>query len=85
MAYSKPAKEYFNIVLSKIDEPKENCIVIGDSLSSDMLGAKNAGLTSCWFMPQGEIEKSMKDYDIDYKADNFEELFEVLKGWAKLR
>ena len=85
MAYSKPSKEYFDIVLNKIAEPKENCIVIGDSLSSDMLGAKNAGLTSCWFMPQGEIEKSMKDYDIDYKADNFEELFEVLKGWAKLR
>jgi YjjG family noncanonical pyrimidine nucleotidase len=85
MAYSKPAKEYFDIVLSKIDEPKENCIVIGDSLSSDMLGAKNAGLTSCWFMPQGEIEKSMKDYDIEYKADNFDELFEVLKTWAKLK
>ena len=85
MAYSKPSKEYFDIVLNKIAAPKENCIVIGDSLSSDMLGAKNAGLTSCWFMPQGEIEKSMKEYDIDYKADNFEELFEVLKGWAKLR
>lgn len=85
MAYSKPSKEYFDIVLNKIAEPKENCIVIGDSLSSDMLGAKNAGLTSCWFMPQGEIEKSMKDYDIDYKADNFEELFEVLKAWAKLK
>ena len=27
----------------------------------------------------------MKDYDIDYKADNFEELFEVLKAWAKLK
>lgn len=85
MAYSKPSKEYFDIVLNKIAEPKENCIVIGDSLSSDMLGAKNAGLTSCWFMPQGDIEKSMKDYDIDYKADNFEELFEVLKAWAKLK
>ena len=85
MAYSKPSKEYFDIVLNKIAEPKENCIVIGDSLSSDMLGAKNAGLTSCWFMPQGDIEKSMKEYDIDYKADNFEELFEVLKDWAKLR
>lgn len=85
MAYSKPAKEYFDIVLNKIAEPKENCIVIGDSLSSDMLGAKNAGLTSCWFMPQGEIEKSMKEYDVDYKADNFEELFEVLKAWAKLK
>ena len=85
MAYSKPSKEYFDIVLNKIAEPKESCIVIGDSLSSDMLGAKNAGLPSCWFMPQGDIEESMKEYDIDYKADNFEELFEVLKAWAKFK
>ena len=85
MAYSKPSKEYFDIVLDKIGDPKESCIVIGDTLSSDMLGAKNAGLTSCWFMPQGDIEESMKEYDIDYKADNFEELFEVLKAWAKLK
>jgi hypothetical protein len=27
----------------------------------------------------------MKEYDIDYKADNFDELFEVLKTWAKLK
>ena len=83
MSYSKPSKEYFDIVLNKIAEPEENCIVIGDSLSSDMLGAKNAGLTSCWFMPQGDIENAMRDYEINYKADDFDELFDVLKAWAE--
>ena len=83
MSYSKPSKEYFDIVLNRIAEPEENCIVIGDSLSSDMLGAKNAGLTSCWFMPQGDIENAMRDYEINYKADDFDELFDVLKAWAE--
>lgn len=27
----------------------------------------------------------MKEYDIDYKEDNFEELLEVLKTWSNLR
>ena len=82
MGVSKPAPEYFDIVLREIAEPKESCIVIGDSLSSDMLGAKNAGLASVWFMPTGnDIAGAMQEYEIDYTAQNFEELFTVLKAW----
>ena len=76
--------EYFDIVLEKIDAPKESCIVIGDSLSSDMLGAKNAGMSSVWFMPAGDIEESIKEYDVDFTARDFEELFGVLARWTKL-
>ena len=78
MGVSKPAAEYFDIVLEQIGEPKDSCIVIGDSLSSDMLGAKNAGLSSVWFMPTGDISSAVREYDIDYTAHNFDELFEVL-------
>ena len=27
----------------------------------------------------------MKEYDIDHKEDNFEELLEVLKTWSNLK
>jgi FMN phosphatase YigB (HAD superfamily) len=80
MGVSKPAPEYFDIVLKKIDEPKQSCIVIGDSLSSDMLGAKNAGLCSVWFMPTGDVEQACAEYDIDFTARDFSELFDVLKN-----
>jgi YjjG family noncanonical pyrimidine nucleotidase len=83
MGVSKPAAEYFDIVLEGVNEPKESCIVIGDSLTSDMLGAKNAGLASVWFMPEGEIEPAMKAYDIDYCASSFDELLYVLKKWVQ--
>lgn len=82
MGTAKPSSEYFDIVLNAVGEPKKSCIVIGDSLSSDMLGAKNAGLASCWFMPEGNIEKAMKEYEINFKASSFGELFDVLKNWA---
>ena len=85
MGVSKPATEYFDIVLREIAAPKESCLVIGDSLSSDMLGAKNAGLPSVWFMPTGDdIAGAMQEYEIDYTAKDFEELYEVLKNWAEL-
>jgi 2-haloacid dehalogenase/putative hydrolase of the HAD superfamily len=47
-----------------------------------MAGAKNASLTSVWFMPEGEIEAAVRKYDIDYCAYTYDELFEILKKWA---
>lgn len=82
MGVTKPSPEFFDMVLEGVAEPKETCIVIGDSLSSDMLGAKNASLASVWFMPEGDIEAAKKAYDIDYCASSFDELFEVLAAWA---
>ena len=82
MGVTKPAAEFFDICLERIGEPKASCIMIGDSLSSDMLGAKNASLDSVWFMPSGNIEKTMKEYSIDYCAASFDELYGVLKNWA---
>ena len=57
--------------------------MVGDSLSSDMLGAKNASLASVWFMPTGDIEKAMKEYSINWCAASFDELYSVLEKWAK--
>ena len=75
--------EFFDMVLEGVNEPKETCIVIGDSLSSDMQGAKNASLASVWFMPSGNIEEAQKAYDINYCASSFDELYEVLLKWVE--
>ena len=82
MGVTKPAAEFFDICLERIGEPRESCIMIGDSLSSDMLGARNASLTSVWFMPSGDIGKAIKEYSIDYSAASFDELYSVLEKWS---
>ena len=82
MGVNKPSAEFFRIVLDDIGADKDSCIVIGDSLSSDMLGAKNAGITSCWFKPVGDVEAAMREYEINYTAATFDELYEVLVKWA---
>ena len=82
MGVAKPSAEFFDMVLEGVGEPKETCIVIGDSLTSDMLGAQNSSLASVWFMPQGDIEAAVSKYDIDYCASSYDELYEVLKKWS---
>ncbi len=80
---TKPSAAFFDICLKQIGEPAESCIMVGDSLSSDMLGAKNASLKSVWFMPSGDVEKAVKEYDIDYCASSFGELYDVLMEWSR--
>lgn len=82
MGVTKPDPAFFDLCLERIGEPRSSCIMIGDSLSSDMLGAKNASLDSVWFMPSGNIEEAMRAYDINYRAASFDELYDVLAKWA---
>ncbi len=84
MGVTKPDAAFFDMCLKRIGEPKATCIMIGDSLSSDMLGAKNASLDSVWFMPAGSLEEAVSEYNIKYTASSFDELYLVLKTWVAL-
>lgn len=49
IGYQKPAKEYFDYVLTHIDEKdKSRLLLIGDSLTSDIKGAVGAGIACAW-------------------------------------
>ncbi len=46
----KPTREFFDRCFAAIpDFDPARAILVGDSLSSDIRGAKNAGLLSCWY------------------------------------
>jgi len=76
---AKPDKRYFDYVLSHIPgaEPKD-CLVIGDSLSSDMLGACNAGMDSIWYNPKHVA--SDPDIPVTYTVESFDEILDLLQN-----
>lgn len=46
----KPFNEFFDFVFEHSPEiEKSKTLMIGDSLSADIAGAKNAGVSSCWY------------------------------------
>jgi YjjG family noncanonical pyrimidine nucleotidase len=49
MGYVKPEKEFFDLVLKEAKLTKDECIVIGDSLSSDIQGAINSNIDYIYF------------------------------------
>lgn len=70
---NKPDKQFFDICFAEIpDFSLSETVIIGDSLSSDIKGGINAGITTVWFNPKG-IEN-----DSDIKPDYIiKELSEV--------
>lgn len=54
----KPQKEFFDFVFSQIGPcAADEVMLIGDSLSADILGANRAGIPACWFNPAGAPRK----------------------------
>ena len=78
MGVQKPRKEFFEEVMKVIDEKNPaRLLVVGDSLSSDIQGANNAGLDSCWINP--EHVQAPKENSPTYIIENINEIFSVLK------
>ena len=51
----KPDPEFFDHTLRSLGHPdKDRCLIIGDSLTSDIQGGVNAGIETCWFNPHGK-------------------------------
>ena len=51
----KPSSEYFERCFSRIPGfSKSEAIIIGDSISSDILGGKNAGIKTCLYNPKNK-------------------------------
>ena len=67
IGYDKPSKEYFEKCFSMIpDFSKEEAIIIGDSLSSDIKGGINAGIKTCLFNPdkQKNFSGILPDFEV---------------------
>ena len=64
---AKPDVAYFDYVFAHIDGiRRDNCLLIGDSLSSDIQGANNYAIPCCWYNPKGapRPDRLRIDYEI---------------------
>ena len=72
LGHNKPSKEYFEAAFARIPGfRREECLMVGDSLTSDILGGKNAGLRTVWVNPHHKTapEHLKPDYEIEMLAE----------------
>ena len=72
----KPCKAFFDYVMNRIPESNlSKVLVVGDAQSTDILGARNAKMDSCWYNPNRKAPK----YKSTYEIDNITQLLSLLE------
>lgn len=78
IGYEKPSPGFFEYVFAKIGSyEKDEILIVGDSLTSDMKGGSNAGILCCWYNPD-HLENT-QGVPIDFEIDHLWQLEEILK------
>ena len=74
IGYQKPSIHFFDAVFAEIAPfEKEKTLIIGDTLTSDILGGNNAGIATCWYNPKELTNTTIATVDYEIKS-----LMEVL-------
>ncbi|NJE09896.1 TIGR02253 family HAD-type hydrolase [Thermococcus sp. MAR1] len=74
----KPEPKIFLYALEELAVEPGEAMMVGDSLSQDVYGAKNIGMTAVWINRDGEEGYNMADYEIR----TLHELRKILGGWG---
>ena len=73
----KPDVGFFQSVFERIGQyEKDEVMIVGDSLTSDMQGGNNAGIVCCWYNPKHvSLTKALR---IDYEIDDLNRIEDIL-------
>lgn len=78
IGFEKPRVEFFDHVWENIGHyEKDEVLIVGDSMTSDMQGGNNAGILCCWFNPRGEQPKP--GIRIDYEISRIPQVLEICR------
>jgi len=77
IGHNKPSKEFFDGCFASIENfSRDEAIIIGDSLTSDILGGINAGIRTCLYNPK---EKPTGNIKPDYEVTSLDEIPRLLE------
>ena len=72
----KPLPAFYHGIFGALNATADECLMIGDSLSSDIAGANAVGMDACWFNPKGvELTGCAKP---KYQIARLEEILSIL-------
>ena len=76
---NKPDKGFFDHCFANMEGfAPEKTMIVGDSLTSDILGGKNAGIATCWVAPADKIPPP--ELQPDYRIESITQLETLLEA-----
>ena len=77
IGFEKPSRDFFDYVWKKTGfYDKEEVMIVGDSLTSDMQGGNNAGILCCWYNRKGAGNPGR--VKIDYEIQDLRQVEEIV-------
>ncbi|EEU12630.1 YjjG family noncanonical pyrimidine nucleotidase [Anaerococcus vaginalis] len=75
IGYEKPDKKFFQKIMDLTKFSNDDLIMIGDSIKSDIIGAKNSKIKSIYFNKEN---KKISDKNFTYQVKNLSEIKKIL-------
>ena len=77
LGVEKPNVEFFERMFETIGPvEKDQVLIVGDSLTSDIRGGNNAGIKTCWYNP--DHKERYADVKIDYEIADLHEIYDII-------
>ncbi len=79
IGYDKPSADFFRVAFARIsDFSRDETLIVGDSLTSDIRGGNNAGIRTVWYNPKGLPH--IDGIQVNYEIRDLSELAPLLIG-----
>ena len=75
IGFEKPDKKFFQKIMDLTKYSNDDLIMIGDSIKSDIIGAKNSKIKSIYFNKE---DKKITDKNFTYQVKNLSEIKKIL-------
>jgi 2-haloacid dehalogenase len=80
---AKPHPRIFDVAFEQMGQPgREEVLMVGDSLTSDMRGGSDYGIDTCWYNP-GQQPRN-PDVEIRYEIQDLRQLLNLLEAGGAL-
>lgn len=76
MGVIKPTRDFYEYILKDLNCTPDQCLMIGDSVTNDVIGAKNVGMDACYYNPKHK--EINKDVRCDYIISSLKELEKLM-------
>lgn len=76
IGFIKPTKEFFEYMMNDLECNPKECLMIGDSITNDILGARAAGMDVCFYNIKNKVKP--QNIVVDYEITSMQDLLQIL-------
>ena len=76
IGFIKPTEDFYDYVMNDLKCRLEECLMIGDSIPNDMIGAKAIGMDVCYY--NAKRKRIPENVLVDYEVNSIHELIQIL-------